>query len=346
MTTPYTLGQIAQQLGAELRGDANCTIDAIATLEEAEAGQISFLANPAYERFLATTNASAVILSPKVADKYNGNALLLDNPYLGYAHLSRLMNNAPKAIAGVHASAVVADSADIHPSACIAANAVIGENVRIGANTVVGAGSCVGDNSIVGESCHLAANVSVYHGVSIGNAVTIHSGAVIGADGFGFAPDSSTEGQGGWVKIYQLGGVVIGDRVEIGANSTIDRGALGNTEIADGVIIDNQVMIAHNVKVGKNTAMAAYTGISGSTQIGANNTWAGRSGCVGHVTIADNVNITGATVVSKSLPEPGTYSSGTAMSTYREWRKNAARFNQLDDMSKRLRRLEKRLESE
>ena len=189
------------------------------------------------------------------------------------------------------------------------------------------------------KNCQVAANTTIYHSVSIGNGVIIHSGSVIGADGFGFAPE-----QGHWVKIYQLGGVEIGNDVEIGACTTIDRGALGNTVIADGVKIDNHVMIAHNVQIGENTAMAAFTGISGSTAIGKNCTWAGRSGSVGHLDIGDNIHVAGTTVMTKSVSEPGAYGAGTPTSPIREWRKNAARFNQLDDMSKRLRRIEKQLQ--
>ena len=341
MSQCYTLAELADLLGAELRGDGNCAIHGLATLQDAEQGQVSFLANPAYQRFLDTTRASAVILAPKLADQYGGNRLLLDNPYLGYARLSAILDSSPRLPAGVHPSAVVAESAQLHPSVAVGPGAVIGEAVVIGAGSSVGPGSYIGDNTVLGENCQVAANATIYHDISIGNQVIVHSGAVIGADGFGFAPDGKR-----WVKIHQLGGVEIGDRVEVGACTTIDRGALGNTVIADGVIIDNHVMIAHNVRIGENTAMAAFVGISGSTEIGANGTWAGRAGCVGHVKIADNVNITGATVVSKSLPEPGAYSSGTAMSPYREWRRNAARFNQLDDMSKRLRKLEKQLGSD
>ena len=340
MSQRYTLSELANVLGAELKGDPDCEVHGLATLQDAEPGQISFLANPAYQRFLASTKASAVLLSPKLADQYSGNALLLENPYLGYAQLSKLMDNAPQQPAGVHPSAVVADSAQLHPSVTVAANAVIAGHVVIGAGGVVGAGSYIGDHTILGENCQVAANATVYHGVTIGNEVIIHSGSVIGADGFGFAPDA-----GAWIKIHQLGGVVIGDRVEIGACTTIDRGALGNTVIADGVKIDNHVMIAHNVQIGENTAMAAFTGISGSTTIGKNCTWAGRSGSVGHIDIGDNVHVAGTTVMMKSVSEPGAYGAGTPTSPIREWRKNAARFNQLDDMSKRLRRIEKQLQS-
>ncbi|WIO75290.1 UDP-3-O-(3-hydroxymyristoyl)glucosamine N-acyltransferase [Porticoccaceae bacterium LTM1] len=339
MSRQYTLAELADHLGAELRGDAGCVIESLATLQDAGEGQIAFLANPAYQRYLETTKASAVILSPDLADKYAGNALLLKNPYLGYAKLSGLLDTAPKVPAGIHPSAVVAETAQLDASVSVGPNAVIGEGVIIGANGQIGAGTVIGDNTVIGENCQLAANVTIYHGVTLGNNVIIHSSTVIGADGFGFAPDN-----GQWVKIHQLGGVVIGNNVEIGASTTIDRGALGDTVLADGVKIDNQVMIAHNVKIGENTAMAAFTGISGSTTIGKNCTFAGRSGSVGHIDIGDNVHVAGTTVMMKSVSEPGAYGAGTPTSPIREWRKNAARFNQLDDMSKRIRKLEKALD--
>ena len=308
----YRLSELATLLDAELRGDANCEIDSLATLQDAVPGQIAFLANKAYQRFLSSTNASAVILNPEFADQYEGNALLLENPYLGYARLSKLLDNAPQVTEGVHPSATVADTAQLHPSVAVAANAVIGEQVQIGAGSVIGAGSYIGDNTVLGEHCQVAANATIYHGISIGNNVIIHSGSVIGADGFGFAPDGEQ-----WVKIHQLGGVVIGNWVEIGACTTIDRGALGDTVIADGVKIDNHVMIAHNVQIGENTAMAAFTGISGSTTIGKNCTWAGRSGSVGHIDIGDGVHVAGTTVMMKSVSEPGAYGAGTPTSPLR-----------------------------
>ncbi len=344
MSGSYTLEDLAKRLGAQLKGDGTTPINGLATLQTAEPGQISFLANPAYQRYLASTRASAVLLDPRFAagdegQAYQGNVLILNNPYLGYAQLSALFDNSPRPQAGIHPSATVAASSHIQPNVAIGPNAVIGEEVIIGAGSVIGAGALIGDHSVLGEGCKVSANVTVYHGVSIGNHVVIHSGAVIGADGFGFAPDSGT-----WLKIHQLGGVVIGDDVEIGACTTIDRGALGNTEIAEGVKIDNHVMIAHNVKIGAHSAMAAFVGISGSTTVGSHCTFAGMVGVVGHITICDNVHITGQTVVSKPITEPGSYSSGTHMSTTREWRRNAARFNQLNEMNKRLRRLEKGIE--
>lgn len=339
MATSFTLSELANLLGAELKGDGDTQISGLATLQDAKTGQIAFLANPAYQRFLPSTEASAVILNQDAANEFSGNALILANPYLGYAKLSATFDNSPKLPIGVHPTAVVADSCELGEGVSIGPNAVVGDNTSIGDGTVIGAGAFVDANCVIGSDCQVAANATIYHSVVIGNEVIIHSSAVIGADGFGFAPDG-----GDWVKIHQLGGVVIGNRVEIGAATTIDRGALGNTELADGVKIDNHVMIAHNVKVGENTAMAAFTGISGSTTIGKNCTFAGRSGAIGHIDIGDNVHVAGATVMMKSVTEPGAYAGGTPTTKMGEWRRNAARFNQLDEMSKRIRRLEKRLD--
>jgi len=338
MPQSYTLSELAEVLSAELRGDGSAEITGLATLQEATLGQLSFLANKAYQRYLPDSNATAVIISHSDASSFSGNALILDNPYLGYAEVSKLFATAPIQPPGIHPSAVVDSTSDIHPTASIGPNAVIGAGVIIGKDTTIGAGCYVGDHSILGVNCRIYPNSSIYHDVVMGDEVIVHSCAVIGADGFGFAPNGK-----GWTKIHQLGGVVIGNRVEIGASSTIDRGALGNTEIADGVIIDNQVMIAHNVKIGENTAMAAFTGISGSTTIGKNCTWAGRSGSVGHVTICDNVVAMATAVIMGDVKEPGVFASGTPMMDYKDWRKSAVRFAQLDDMYKRIRKLEKTL---
>ncbi len=333
----YTLAEVADRIGANVRGDAACTVTGLNTLREASAGELSFLANPAYRQYLDSTSAAAVILHPSVADAYVGNALLTENPYLGYALATPLFDRAPISEAGIHKNAVVADSAIIDDTASIGPLAVIGERVVVGANSRVGAGVVIGDDSIIGADCHIAANVSIYHGILIGDCVTIHSGAVIGADGFGFA-----QHEGRWVKIHQLGSVVIGNRVEVGACTTIDRGALGNTIIEDGVILDNHVQIAHNVQVGENTAMASYAGIAGSTVVGKNCIFAARAGSVGHVTLCDGVHLTAAAVLTKSLKEPGSYSSGTMFSKTKDWKKNAVRFNQLDELANRIRKLEKK----
>ncbi|MEZ5482919.1 MAG: UDP-3-O-(3-hydroxymyristoyl)glucosamine N-acyltransferase [Porticoccaceae bacterium] len=336
MSRGYSLQQIAERLGAQIRGDADCLLSGLNTLQGASEGDLSFIAKDSYRKHLASTRASAVIMPPSMVESFEGNALLMDNPYLGYAIASALFDDAPVSEPGIHPSAVVAASAVVHPSASIGAHAVLAPYVEVGAGSVIGAGCCIGDGSLIGENCRLFANVSVYHGITIGNTVRIHSGTVIGADGFGYAQNPA-----GWQKIYQLGGVVIGDNVEIGACTTIDRGALDDTVIENGVIIDNHVMIAHNVRVGENTAMAACSASAGSTVIGRNCTFAGRAGVVGHVTLCDGVHVSANTTVTKSISEPGVYASGIPTSKVSEWRKNAVRFNQLDAMNSRIKALEK-----
>ena len=333
----YTLGDLAQRLGAELQGDADCEISALATLQEAQLGQLGFLANPAYRKYLAATQASAVILHPDTAADYDGNKLLLDNPYLGYARLSPLFDRQPAISQGVHASAVIDASASIHPTAAIGPQVVVEAGAEIGADVQIGAGCVIGADTIVGKGSRLNANVTVYHGVTIGEHAIVHSGVVIGADGFGFAP-----GREGWTKIHQLGGVVIGNNVELGAGTTVDRGALGDTRLGHGVKLDNQVQIAHNVQIGDNTAMAACTAVAGSTVIGANCTIAGAVGIVGHLTIVDGVHISAMTLVTKSINQAGSYSSGTPMQATNVWRKNAVRYGQLDQLAVRVRKLEKK----
>ncbi len=336
MKVAYTLQKCAEFIGAELVGDPDCVVSGLNTLQDAGLGQLAFLANQSYQKLLTSTSASAVILEPRFADQYSGNKLILDNPYVGYARITAWFNDAPKATEGIHETAVVAGSATIAPSAYIGPHVVIGEQVVIQAGVSIGAGTCIGDHSSVGQDTWIASNVSIYHGISIGRNVVIHSSSVIGADGFGFANE-----RGQWIKIHQLGGVEIGDRVEIGACTTIDRGALGNTVLEDGVILDNHVQVAHNVRLGENTAMAAYAGIAGSATIGKNCIFAGQAGAVGHVTICDNVHAMARTALSKSIDKPGSYSSGVHMYETPKWRRNAARFGQLDDMAKRLKQLEK-----
>lgn len=336
MDAAYTLRECANFLGAELNGDPDCLVTGLNTLQDAGPGQLAFLANKSYQKLLASTLASAVILEPRFADQYHGNKLILDNPYVGYARITAWFNDAPRAAIGIHETAIIAESATISPEASIGPYVVIGEGVVIESGVSIGAGTYIGDHSAIGRDTWISANVCIYHGVSIGRNATIHSSAVIGADGFGFAND-----KGQWVKIHQLGGVEIGDRVEIGACTTIDRGALGNTVIEDGVVLDNHVQVAHNVRLGENTAMAAYVGIAGSTTVGKNCIFAGQAGAVGHITICDNVQAMARTALSKSIDKPGSYSSGIHMYETPVWRKNAARFGQLDDMARRLKQLEK-----
>lgn len=334
----FTLGQLAERLGATLRGAADTPITGLATLQDAGPDQLSFLANPQYRKFLADSRAGAVLLTPADAEGHAGAALLVDNPYLAYAQLSHLFDRKPKGVAGVHPTALVAADAQVDASASIGAYAVIESGARIGANVTVGAHCFIGARSELGEGGWLAPRVTLYHDVRIGARVVIQSGAVLGGEGFGFASE-----KGVWQKIAQLGGVCIGDDVEIGANTTIDRGALADTLIGNGVKLDNQIMIAHNVQIGDNTAMAGCVGISGSTKIGRNCMIAGGVGMVGHIEVCDGVFVTGMTMVTRSITEPGAYSSGTAMQPAGEWKKSAARLRQLDDMARRLQQLEKRL---
>lgn len=331
-----TLQEIAQYLGAAVVGDESLEIHGLATLSTAKAGELSFLANMAYKDQLVTTQASAVIVHPKQADECKCTALILDNPYLGYAKVSHLFNTLPQASGGIHPSACVSALAKIDPSATVGANAVIEDYAILAKGSVVGAGSVVGHNSRIGEDTRLHQNVCVYHDVVIGDGCIVHSGAVIGSDGFGFANEA-----GKWVKICQIGGVQIGNQVEIGANCTIDRGAMSDTIIGDGVKLDNQIQIAHNVEIGPYTAMAAGCMIAGSTKIGKACTLAGGVGVIGHLDLIDGTHVTAMSLVTKSTTQPGSYSSGTAMSPTAEWRKSAARLRQIDDMAKRIKKIEK-----
>lgn len=336
MKKSYSLAELAQCINAELVGDPDYHVSAVASLQSAQAHDVSFIASPAYAKYLATCGAGVVILNQEQAAQFDGNKLIVANPYVGYARLTRLFDHSRTEVIGVHPSAVIGDGVVLGENISIAANAVIGSGVTLGDGVVVGPCVVIGDDTTIGNNTRLMANVTIYHGITIGSDCIIHSGSVIGADGFGFAPNGKE-----WVKIHQLGSVIIGNRVEIGACTTVDRGALGNTVLEDGVILDNLVHIAHNVRLGENCAMAATSAIAGSTVVGKNCTFAGGVGVVGHIDIGDNMHFTGMTMVSSSLSEPGSYSSGTPMSTTKEWRKNAVRFRQLDSIATRLSRLEK-----
>lgn len=335
-----TLGQLAEALGATLKGPEALQITGLATLQEAGPGQLSFLANPQYRKYLDSCQAGAVLLKAADAESFAGNALIVADPYQAYARISHLFDPKPKAVAGIHPSAVVAGDAQVDASASIGPFAVIESGARIEADVSIGAHCFIGARCVVGEGGWLAPRVTLYHDVVIGKRVVIQSGAVIGGEGFGFANE-----KGIWRKIAQIGGVTIGDDVEIGVNTAVDRGALSDTRIGDGVKLDNQIQIAHNVQIGDHTAMAACVGISGSTRIGKHCMLAGGVGLVGHIDICDNVFVSGMTMVTRSITEPGSYSSGTAMQPLADWRKSAARIRQLDDMAKRLQQLEKRVDT-
>ncbi|MDP0563349.1 MAG: UDP-3-O-(3-hydroxymyristoyl)glucosamine N-acyltransferase [Candidatus Endonucleobacter sp. (ex Gigantidas childressi)] len=332
----YTLAELAGFAGARLVGDAHRVISGINTLKDAGKAELGFLASSAYARYLNTTMAAAVILAPDRVAEFCGNMLVLDNPYLGYAKVSHLFNLDKGLTAGVHPSAVVSPDVEIPSDVEIGPNAVIEVGVVIGAGVRIGAGVVIGHDSVIGKDTHLSRNVTICHGIAIGERVIIHPGAVIGSDGFGNARDN-----GKWCKIAQIGGVIIGNDVEVGSCTCIDRGALGNTVICDGVRLDNLIQIGHNVVIGKNTAIAAAVGISGSTRIGENCTIGGKAGFVGHINIVDNVHVGGMAMVTRSISRPGAYSSGTGLMEVREWRRSAVRFRQLDDLAKRIKRLEK-----
>lgn len=332
--TSYTLAEIAQRLQLKCVGDSSLHIVGLATLASASTGQMSFLANPRYQKELLDTSATAVIVSEKMADICPVVALISPNPYLSYAQASTLFSIQSLSRPGIHATAVVSDTAQVSSSASIGPHCVIGERAVIGENSVLGAGTFIGDDSVIGANGLLHANVTVYHGVTVGYSAVLHSGTVIGSDGFGFAPDTN-----GWQKIQQLGEVIIGDNVELGSNTTIDRGALDDTLIGNNVIIDNQVQIAHNVQIGDGTAIAGCTAIAGSTRIGKGCTIAGGVGIVGHITLVDGVHITAHTLVTKSITKKGSYSSGTPMQETKQWRKSAARFSQFNKMAKQLSQL-------
>ena len=333
-----SLEQLASLTDSIIQGDKNTELSSVAPLEDALQGQISFLSNPKYINVLGTTKASAVILSPELLKNFKGNALVNKNPYLTFAKVLSIIHKEESAINRVHPTAVVADDVMIDKDVSIGANVVIESGVSIQSGAIIGAGSYIGKNSFIAQNTKLYPNVSIYADTRIGNETIIHSGAVIGSDGFGFAIQEDKS----WFKILQIGNVVIGDHVEIGANTTIDRAALGSTLISDGVKLDNQIQVGHNVRIGENTAIAAATVLAGSTTIGKRCQIGGASAIAGHLTIADDVIITGKSMVINSIKKPGVYSSGIASDENKKWRRNAARFRHLDEMAKKINRLEKK----
>ena len=335
-----TLKELCLLLDGDIQGDETLIINSVATLENAKAGQISFLANNKYRSQLEETQASAVLLSAKDAQDYQGTALIVKDPYVGFARVAQYLDTTPKAAVGIHPSAQIDPSAHLGEGVAIGANAVIGANVILGENVQIGAGVVLGQDVVIGSKTRLWANVTVYHDVHLGQDCIIHSGAVLGSDGFGYANE-----RGQWIKIPQTGGVRIGDRVEIGANSTVDRGALGHTEIHDGVIIDNQVQIAHNDIIGENTAIAGSTTVAGSVTIGKYCIIGGSCAIAGHLSIADGVHVSGATNITTNMHEPGLYSSATVAMDNKLWRKNTVRFRQLDELFQRVKTLEKNLKT-
>ncbi len=332
-----SLGEIVRRLGGELRGDPALRIDQAAPLDRALPEHISFLANPRYRSQLQATRAGAVILTSAAAEGYGGACIVASNPYAYFARVAQLLDSRERSPAGAHPAAVV--EADLPPSVSVGAGAVIGRDVAIGEGTSIGPGCIVGEGARIGADAVLHANVTVYADCVIGARTVIHSGAVIGSDGFGFARDDD----GTYVKIPQTGRVVIGDDVEIGANTTIDRGTLEDTVVEEGVKIDNLVQIAHNCRIGAHTVIAGCTGIAGSTRIGRRCMFGGAAMIIGHIEIADDVVITGASFVGKSIRRAGTYTGQMPSQPHEDWLRNFAHMRHLDSLTDRIRALEKRL---
>jgi UDP-3-O-[3-hydroxymyristoyl] glucosamine N-acyltransferase len=331
------LGELAARFGCELRGDPAAVVERVATLQEATPGAVSFLANSRYRKHLPGTRATAVVLDAAAVQDCPTNSLVAVNPYATYARIAQVLYGEAPVIGGRHASAVVEPGASVDASAWIGPHAYVGETARIGAGASLGPGCVVLAGAEVGAGTRLVAQVTLAGRVRVGERCLLHPGVVIGADGFGHAPDSD-----GYVKIPQIGSVVIGDDVEIGANTTIDRGAIGDTVIEDGVKIDNQVQIGHNCRIGEHTVISGCVGISGSVTIGKRCMIGGMVGVVGHLQIADDVYLTGKTMVTHSIAKAGLYSGQLPFDEARRFRRNSARFQQLDELARRVRALERR----
>ncbi len=332
------LDELAARLGLRFRGDPATRVDRVGDLGDADADCLSFLGDAKYRAHLADSRAGIVVLRESDVGSRDGAVLLSPNPYLDFARAAAILYPEPQVRPGVHPSACVDPSAHVDTSAWVGPTAVVEAGAWIGPGVFVGPACIVGEGVRIDADSRLVARVTLLPGTRVGRRALLQPGAVIGRDGFGFAKDGER-----WVRIPQVGGVILGDDVEIGANTTVDRGAIGDTLIADGVKLDNQIQIGHNVRVGENTAMAANTGISGSTRIGRNCTIAGAVGMAGHLIIGDDVHFTGMAMVTRSFPQPGTYSSGIPASASGEWRRNVARFRHLDDLARRIKQLETRV---
>ena len=335
-----TLAQIAAHINATVVGSENHEVKKLATIDEADEEAVTFLSNPKFKKKLTTTRARAIIVAERdIQRDLPVNWLVVENPYLAYAKVSELFSSAPRFAPGMHASAVIAESAEIGQGVYIGPHVVVEPGVKIGENAIIGAGSYLGHDCVIGAATQLHARVTLYSGTKVGQRCIFHSGVVLGADGFGIAKDKDK-----WVKIEQIGNVRIGDDVELGANTCIDRGALEDSIIANGVKIDNMCHLGHNVQIGESTVMAAFTAVAGSAIVGKQCTIGGGSGILGHTVMADHTTVTARTFVSGSISEPGTaVSSGTTMQSTMGWRRNVGRFKQLDELFKRILRIEKKL---
>jgi len=333
--TDYSLKEIAARFGGRLLGNAETTVNQIATLESAQAGQLTFLASTKYRPLLAHTRASAIIVGTADAETTSLPRIISDNPYLYFAKVSAFLNPLDSVVSGIHPSAVIEEGAQIDPGAYIGPNVAIGAGSRIGAGSAIMAGCSIGARVSIGSDTRLHPRVVVYNNCVLGNRLIVHSGVVIGADGFGLAMD-----EGRWLKIPQIGRVVIGDDVEIGANTTIDCGALDDTVIEEGVKLDNLIQIAHNVRIGAHTAIAGCVGIAGSAVIGRHCRIGGGSGILGHTQISDHIEISSYTMIGKSIREPGTYTGIFPFSSHKLWQKNAAQLRHLDELANKMKTLQ------
>ena len=337
MKDQYTLGELATLFSVKSQGNLDQKISGIASLDRAQPNQISFLIHPKFRPFLADTEAGAVIISSKDCSSYQGNALITENPHLIYAKVAELFVTKTKKQSGIHPTAIIGKNCNIANSASIAPYCVIGDDVKIGEHVVIGPGSSIGDHCVIDANSQLAARVTLYPKVKIGRNALIHSGAVLGADGFGMIKDGNA-----WRKIPQLGSVVVGDDVEIGANTTIDCGALESTVIGNGVKLDNQIQIAHNVQVGDHTVIAGCSAIAGSSKIGKHCILAGAVQVSDHVTIADQVIIGGASIVEKSIEQPGAYATPVGSIPAYKSKKVLLLLQRLEEIMQRLRKLERK----
>lgn len=331
-----SLGELAVRFGCELRGDPEARVEHVATLANADGTALAFLANPRYRPQLARTRAAAVVLNPEAAALCPTHVLLAENPYATYARIAAVLHPSPAARPGVHPTALVAATARVDPSAHIGAFSSIGERAVVAERCIVGAHCVLEEDVRLAADVRLAVRVTVHRRVEIGARTVVQSGAVIGGDGFGYAPERGT-----WVKVPQVGAVRVGADVEIGCNTTVDRGAIEDTVIEDGVKLDNLIQIGHNVRIGAHTAIAACTGVSGSTTIGKRCMIGGHSGFAGHISVADDVVVTGFSAVSHSITGAGLYSSTIPFEEARTWRRLVARFKRSGLLEKRVRRLER-----
>lgn len=334
----YRLDELVGQFGGDLVGDPSIEVGRVATLDAAGVGDIAFLANPRYASQLAVCRASAVIVSPDARDKTSTACIVTSDPYIYFARVARLFNPPEAAAPGVHPTAVV--ESPIPATVSVGAGAFIAADVTLGENAVIGAACQVGRGCRIGEGTRLHPRVTLYADCEVGHSCVLHSGVVIGSDGFGFA----REKDGAWLKIPQVGRVMIGNDVEIGANTTIDRGALDDTVIGDGVKLDNQIQIAHNVRIGEHTAVAGCVGIAGSTTIGRRCMIGGQAGIIGHLHICDDVLISAGTLVTKSIRQAGVYTANLPVQKHADWVRNFAHLRHLDALNDKVRTLEQHLQ--